>query len=138
MNNSLSVQREKKHVEVKTMVQVIIISVFLGLFIGLKDSILCFKRFLMAQKIHNESEFAEKRAEALLKDVEDHSLELIICGVIVSVTGIVLQIVFQLSGFVHEYVIAGVMMIAEGMMFLYLVRTDDMMKQDKGEEYVLR
>lgn len=135
MKNNLT---EQIHVNGKTMVQVILISVFLGIIIGCKDTVLCFKRFLMAQKIRKESVFAEKKAEALLSDVEDHSMELMISGVIVFVTGMVLQVFFSGEWLFHVYMIAGGMMLAEGMMFLYLVRTDDMMKQNKEEEYVLR
>ena len=125
---------ERIHVDGKTVIQVILISAFTGVIIGVIDTFSCVKRFLIAQKIGKESVFARKKAERLLRDVEDHAMELIITGGIVSVTGALLQMIFPSCLLFHGYMIAGIMMLAEGIMFLYLVRTDDLMnlKQEKS------
>lgn len=60
---------ERIHMDGKTAIQVILISVFLGGIIGVIDTFSCFKRFLIAQKIGKKSVFAQNKAEALLRDV---------------------------------------------------------------------
>ena len=130
-NQTVSQPEEKIHTDFRTWIQVILVSVILGPVIGVKDTFVCFRRFLLAQKIrsHDDSVFAQDKAVTLLKDVEDHSLEMLISGIVVFLTWIVMYAGFNALcselPFMKAYLYISLIMIAEGFMFIYLVQSDE-------------
>lgn len=129
--NQSVTDEEKIHVDFRTCMQVFLVSVFFGPVIALRDTFLCFKRFLLAEKIRNqdESAFAQNRMNVLLEDVKDHSVEMIMSGLIVFMIGVILYFVllkeFPDPSLLKIYPITGIVMISEGIMFIWLIASDE-------------